>query len=81
MPDSPAFWGAVTAVVVAVLGFIGTQRAKQSDAMTEMLREAREWAETFRASEHDCRTELAAVRTEVAELRQQIVILRRDVGG
>ena len=81
MPDSPAFWGAVTAVVVAVLGFIGTQRAKQSDATTEMLREAREWAETFRTSEHDCRTELAAVRTEVAELRQQIVILRRDVEG
>ncbi len=81
MPDSPAFWGAVTAVVVAVLGFVGTQRAKQSDATTEMLHEAHEWAETFRASEHDCRIELAAVRTEVAELRQQIVILRRDVEG
>ncbi len=81
MPDSPAFWGAVTAVVAAVLGFIGTQRAKQSDATTEMLREARDWAETFRASEHDCRTELAAVRTEVAELRQQIVILRQNIEG
>ena len=81
MPDSPAFWGAVTAVVGAVLGFVGTQRAKQSDATAEMLHEAHEWAETFRASEHDCRTELAAVRTEVAELRQQIVILRRDVEG
>ncbi len=81
MPDSPAFWGAVTAVVAAVLGFAGTKRAKQCDVTTEMLREAHEWAETFRASEHDCRTELAAVRTEVAELRQQIVILRRDVEG
>ncbi len=81
MPDSPAFWGAITAIVAAVLGFIGTQRAKQSDATTEMRREARDWAETFRASEHDCRIELAAVRTEVAELRQQIVILRRDVEG
>lgn len=81
MPDSPAFWGAVTAVVVAVLGFVGTQRAKQSDATTEMLREAREWAETFRASEHDCRIELAAVRLEVADLRAEIVRLRREVEG
>ena len=79
MPDTPAFWGAVTAIVVAALGFWGTQRAKASDATTEMLREAREWAETFRVSEHECRAELAAVRLEVADLRAEIVRLRREL--
>ena len=79
MPDSPALgapspWSSSPSSVPA-------PSAKQSDATTEMVDEAREWAETFRCREHDCRIELAAVRAEVAELRQQIVILRRDVEG
>lgn len=81
MTDTPAVWGAVTAIVVAILGLWGSQRAKASDVAAEMLREAREWAETFRVSEHECRTELAAVRVELAGLRDEIIRLRREVEG
>ena len=65
------------AVVVAVLGFIGTQR-RQSDARPRCTVRPRMGRDVPRLRAR-LRTRLAAVRIEVAELRQQSSSLRRDV--
>ena len=70
-----AVWGAVGVIVAAWLGYLGTTRSRRLDALGEW----REWAEDFRESEKECRTELDKVRVIAEDQRRQIAVLSAEV--
>ena len=70
-----AVWGAVGVIVAAWLGYLGTTRSRTLDSLGEW----REWAEDFRESEKECRTELDKVRLIAEDQRRQIAVLSAEV--
>ena len=70
-----AVWGAVGVIVAAWLGYLGTTRSRTLDSLGEW----REWAEDFRESEKECRTELDKVRVIAEDQRRQIAVLSAEV--
>ena len=72
-----AAWGAVGAIVAARLGYLGLAKSKQADSLAEW----REWAEDFRESEKDCRSELERLRAIAETDRQRIATLAAEVAG
>ena len=70
-----AVWGAVGVIGAAWLGYLGTTRSRTLDSLGEW----REWAEDFRESEKECRTELDKVRVIAEDQRRQIAVLSAEI--
>lgn len=68
--------GAVVAVVSAVLGWIGTRRSKDQDALVATLSEVREWGNDLRETEAECREQMKALRAELEELARELAATR-----
>lgn len=66
-----AAWGAIGTIVAAWLGYFGLKRSRTLDSLGEW----REWAEDFRESEKECRTELDKVRVIAEQQRRELVEL------
>lgn len=71
--------GAVVAVVSAVLGWIGTRRSKDQDALVATLSEVREWGNDLRETEAECREQMKALRAELEELARELAATRAEL--
>lgn len=57
--------GAATAIVAAVLGYLGTVRGRKATDAVALMQQMREWATQVQLSEQQCRTEMAELRDEL----------------
>jgi hypothetical protein len=76
-----AIVGGIATVMTAIIGFLGSNRAKRVDASIAIIGEVREWARQLQESEEACRKELSAVRKQLDELRLEVEALNLRLDG
>lgn len=57
--------GAATALVAAVLGYLGTVRGRKASDAVALMQQMREWATQVQLSEQQCRSDMAELRDEL----------------
>lgn len=71
--------GACTAIVTAVLGYLGASRGRKTQAAAELVDQVRDWATQLQESEEKCRSELNVLRVQLDEVRKELDQVRKEL--